>query len=506
MDEKTKSFPAAFEMDSDATRPPILDSSELVLKRSDKSTEAIVSAIKVLGWVLTLVMPFALYTYLNYISVFSSNMAMFISITSIPLVMWLFNLHQAFVAPLLAILLLLLAGLAPPEIILSGFSSNSFILSISILGLGCVIVKTGLSRRYSLWLLNILPENSFFYQLALFFTGLIFTPVVPSIPGRTSISAPVLGSMINDLDEKTTKKNSAMLYSAGLDGTTFLSAIFLTGAPANLFIYGLLPAKEQQAFQFTNWVIAASVTGGIMLILYFLISWVYFRAYGKVKISKGFIVQEIEKLGPVSHKELMTVLCIIFLAVGIVTTSIHKIEIPFIAFSLFIVLVFLGILSPKQFKTGIDWPFLFLLGSVIGVVATMKHLNIDDILVNNLSWLGVYMRDDFRVFILLLTGMIIVVRFFLPMNTTNFIFASALIPLASAQGVNPWLIGFCILLITETSFFNYQSPHIQFFRDAHGAHLSMNEAKVCIFRAILLSVKLSAIYLSFSWWEARGIL
>jgi len=184
----------------------------------------------------------------------------------------------------------------------------------------------------------------------------------------------------------------------------------------------------------------------------------------------------------------------------------HKIKIPLIAFTVLFALLFLGILTSNDFSTKIDWTFLFLLGSVIGVIQTMKYLDIDQVLVKNLAWLGSYMSDDFEIFILLLCVMIVFVRFFLPMATTNFIFATALLPLADASGVNIWLIGFIILIISETSFFNYQSPHIALFRNKSDTSLDFNENSVSLFRAILLILKVITIYASIPFWKSMGIL
>lgn len=129
-----------------------------------------------IGWLLTIIIPAAIYfSFTHGGNPENVNISMYTAIISVPLVMWMFSLTAAFVAPLFAILLLLLFDLAPSSIVLSGFSSNSFLLTFSVLGLGAVILSTGLTYRYSLWVIKLLPANTFWYQFALFYRHCLYT-------------------------------------------------------------------------------------------------------------------------------------------------------------------------------------------------------------------------------------------------------------------------------------------------------------------------------------------
>lgn len=457
------------------------------------------------GWLLTLVAPAAIYLVMRAMHI-DQHISLFTAIISISLVMWAFSLMPDFVPGLLGILLILLFGLAPNEIALSGLSSSGFLLAFSVMGLGAVITSSGLTRRYTLWLLRHLPANTFFHQFAVFLTGLLFTPIVPTITGRATIVGPVLNEIVRGWDEKTRKKSSTMVYAGGLDGINYLSPIFLTAAPANFMIFGLLPPQEQQAFQFIFWMIAASVTGMIMLILYFLFAAIFFRAYTKVKINKATIEHEWQQLGPMNWAEHVALLGILALAVGIMTASLHKIGIPQITFLVLCSLLFAGVLSREDFAQKIDWAFLLLLASMIGILATMEYLKIDEHLIEQLSWLGYLMRQDFSSFVLYLSAAILLVRLLIPLNPAILIFAAALLPLASGAGISAWLIGFVILVIAETAFFGYQSPYIFLFRNLTSKTVPYNERQVRWFHAVLIGAKLLAIYASIPFWRQLGVL
>ncbi len=462
-------------------------------------------ANKPLAWLLALTVPPAFFLAALHLGVTRST-ALFLSIVSVTLVLWMFSLMADFIPALIALLLLLLFGLAPGEVVLSGFSSGTFLIAFSVMGLGAVITASGLARRYTLWLLKTIPPSAASYQAALFFTGFVFNPVVPAITGRAVIVGPILNHIVQSLDEKTRRQSSTLLYLGGLDSLNYLSPVFLTAAPANLMLFGLFPPQEQQTFQFLFWLYAASITGAVMLVLYFAASAAFFRPFGRVEVDRQAVERAWKGLGKMSWQERAALFGIALLAAGVATAGLHKIPIPLVTFGVICSLLTVGALPREEFVRGIDWAFLFLLASMIGILEGMKYLGLDAQLVQRLGWLQGYMRQDFALFVPVLSAAILVVRLFVPLNSAILIFAATLIPLASGAGISPWVVGFVILIMAETAFFGYQSPYILFFRNLTAAWVPYNETRVRMFHAILVAVKLLAIYASIPFWRAIGVL
>jgi DASS family divalent anion:Na+ symporter len=459
---------------------------------------------RVLAWALTMCAPLLIFVYLSGQGA-DRHTALFSAITGTTLLMWAFSLLADFIPALLAMLALLLFGLAPEQVVLSGFSSSGFLLAFSILGLGVVVVESGLTRRYTLLLLAHLPANTFAHQVAVFMTGLLFTPTVPTIVGRAAIIGPVINHIAEGWDEKTRRQSSTMLYTTGLDSIHYLAPWFLTAAPANLMIYALLPPQEQQAFHFLFWAYAASLTSIILLLSYFLVSAVFFRrAYVKVDISVTLIRQELARLGAMSATERTALFGVLLLGLGIVSAPLHRIEIHYVAFAVLCLLLYLGALSRSDFIGKIDWAFLSLLASLIGILATMHYLKIDNAIIERLFWLGSYMRQDFPQFVLALSAVLLLVRLLVPLNQAIVIFAAALIPIAGNAGIAPWVVGFIILVIAETAFFPYQSPYIFLFDKINRVEYRLRDVQ--LFHGILIIFKLIAIYLSIPFWRYIGVL
>ncbi len=462
-------------------------------------------ADKPLAWALAVVLPFGLFFFLTHTGM-ERDTAVFLAIVSLTLVFWMFSLTADFIPALVALLGLLLFGLVPNSVALSGFSSNGFLIAFSVMGLGAVISASGLARRYTLWLLKTIPPNTFAYQAPVFFTGALLNPVRDRITARAVITSPILNNITDHLDPVSRKKSGTMLYLAGLDGINILSPIFLTAPPANLMVFGLFPVQEQHAFQFTAWFTAASIAGAVILISYFILAGLYFKGWNRVGIDTRQIKEKWQALDPMSASEWAALAGILLLTLGIITAPFHKIPIPLVTFTIICFLLVLGALDRKSFIAQIDWAFLFLLAAMIGFMASMGHMGLDKVLVEQFSGFKTFMRLDFEKFVLVLTAITLGVRLFIPLNSAILILAAAFLPLASAAGISPWVVGFIILIMSETAFFGYQSPYILFFRNQVADHVNYSETKVQIFHALLIVVKLGAIYASIPFWRKIGIL
>nr|WP_242469625.1 SLC13 family permease [Rhabdochromatium marinum] len=431
---------------------------------------------------------------------------MFGATVATTLLLWFLSLLPDFVPALMAMLAFLVFGLAPESVVLSGFSSNAFLLTLSVLGLGAVVVESGLARRYSLMLLHHLPAHTLSHQIAVFMTGAIFTPMVPTIAGRATIVAPVVEQIANGWDEATRTRASTMLYTTGLDSVHYLAPIFLTAAPANLMIFALLPPQDQQAYDFIFWAYAASVTGLVLVLSYGLCAaWFFRRSFAKVPDTRERIGAELAALGPTTSTEWIALVGISLLGLGILTIGWHRIDIQYLALGVLCLLLLLGSLSRNTFIARIDWAFLALLGSLIGIIATMNHLGIDDFIVAHLAWLGLDMQQHFGRFVLLLAAVFLLARLVIPLNQAIIVFAAALLPIASQAGISPWAVGFVLLVLAETAFFAHQSPYI-FLYDRLTSGVSRDVVRMRLFHLLLIPFKLAALLIAIPFWKHIGVL
>ena len=335
-----------------------------------------VRATVILGWVLALVGPAAVYFGLMRLGL-AENSAVFLAIVALPILMWPFGLLPDFVPGLLAVVLVLLVGAAPSDVVLSGFASNGFLMIIAILGLGALIRTSGLVNRLAVGMIRVLPRSTGAYGSAIFAGGLILTPFLPSPAGRLAVTAPLVRQLNAQIGARVSKRGRSLIFATGLDGVTLLTAAFLTAAPVNLIIFSLLPQQERVAFQFTDWIIASAVAAGVMVAGYIVLVLLFAAEVKRVPRDE---VEEARDPGAdipehLTKREWGAIVGILALGVGVITTPLHLIPTPVLAFLIFALLFAFQVMDQPDFVAEIDWAFIFLLGALVGLTNTMSHLD-----------------------------------------------------------------------------------------------------------------------------------
>lgn len=471
------------------------------------TAHATISMRLVVGWIVALAAPVLILLTLRSSPYLPSPQAVELLATISAIVaMWIFRLVPDFVPALFAVLAVVILGLAPSAVAMSGFASDTFFMALSIFGLSAVITVSGLSYRVLLWMLKLGPAHKAWYSASLFISGFLLTPVVPTTNGRVAIVTPFLNELIGAIDKDSARREGPRLSASLLGGVSLMSAMFLSSKSVNFMIFGLLPPQEQARFQWIYWLYAASVCGAVLLALYGLGCWLLFRNPSRPSISRTVIGEQIKILGPLRGAEWAGVIGLVVLLASFLTASQHHIDVPWIALGILFALLMLGFLGQSDFRRQIDWNFLIFLGSFIGLIKAIKYVGLDKWLSQQLVWLGNYMDSNFAAFVLMLAAAIFAIRLVLPVNATVVIFVSILLPTAINLGVNPWLIGFLVLLLAEGFIWPYQtSYYLQMVSMARGES-GATTPRVLILNAATFVMKVAAVYASMPFWRHLGIL
>lgn len=460
-----------------------------------------VSFANVAGWALTLVVP-AVLMLLGPRMGLGSSATLFLAIFAAAIVMWVFTLVDEYIPGLLAVLSTLMMGLVPTQVILSGFISDSFFEAMSILGLGVVIVASGLSFRLLLRLLRRLPNSPAWHGVGLQVLGFAFTPVVPSNNARVVLVRPILVEMTELLGLKPRGRAATGLAISTFTGINIFTSVFLSAKSVNFIVLGLLSPQGRLEFQWLSWLMAAGVTGAIMLAFHVAASALLFRSDERPKLSREQIDAQLKLLGPLKPAEWAALAGGVVFAIGVVTASVTKVHPPWLALTILYGLLLLKFLDKGQFRERIDWPFLIYLGSMVGIIKAFEALGFSALIATKLAPLGAFMRTQLPVFILILCGIIFVLRLAVPTSATAAIAATVFMPLAEINGINPWVIGFIILVTSEMWLFPYQCSYYLQFREEPRAY---NERHFLAYNALMNVTKLVALYASLPYWKALGL-
>ncbi|MCG6551460.1 MAG: anion permease [Candidatus Magnetominusculus sp. LBB02] len=470
-----------------------------------RQTKRKVLSTRAAGWTSVIVL-FPLALWLGYKSGLDSNAVFFLGTMTAVVLMWVFKLVDEFIPGLFAVLAFLCIGVAPADVVLSGFTSDGFFLAMSVLGLGTVIVISGLSYRIILLLILKLPKTQTFLNLILMLTGIVLTPIIPTANGRVAMLSPFLRDIVETCKLTRGKRAATRLAFSTFSGTTLLSGIFLTSKSVNFVVLGMMPPQVQEEFQWLPWFLASIVTGAVVLVAVYAATALMLRNSEPIQISTEQIRIQLWLLGRLTAPEWSAIAGIVFFVIGIATYSFHKIQPSWVGLSILYGLLLFGSLKKEDFREKVDWPFLVYLASVVGIIQTMKAVGLDSVVARHLSMLIPYMSYDFGVFVMMLAGIMFVLRLAMPINAAIVLMAAVLMPLADVAGLNSWLVGFIILFLGEMWAAPYQCSYYMQFQGLALTDNTYDEREFLRLNMISNIIKLAAVYASVPYWRLQGIL
>lgn len=460
---------------------------------------------RLVGWLTAIVLPLAV-LLLGAKYGMDRNAAMFLAIFSATVTMWAFTLVDDYVPGLFAVMAILIAGLVPTPVVLAGFASDGFLMAMSILGLSTVIVASGLGYRVMLLLLRHLPNSRFWHNFGLAFVGFFLTPLIPSINGRLALVTPFYIDMVQNVGYSRQREAATQLMVSAFTGVSLFSAMFLSSKTVNFAVLGLLPVQMQDQFQGFKWLIASGVVALVLLAAYAASTFWLFRSAEKPRLSKERVASQLELLGHMKQREWAALLGIAVFILGLLTASMHRVSPPWLGLAILYGLLLFGSLSKKELKEKIDWPFLLYLSGLTGMVSAFNYLGLNHMLAAALPGLGPYMQDSFGLFVLMLFGVIFVIRLAVPISATIVILATLFMPLAEIYGVNPWVVGFVILVLGEVWFLPYQCSYYLQLQAVNRANPLYQEKTFLLYNGLMNVARLAAVYASIPYWKAIGLL
>ncbi|HXV82418.1 MAG TPA: cyclic nucleotide-binding domain-containing protein, partial [Candidatus Binatia bacterium] len=153
-----------------------------------------------------------------------------LGLLSLTLIYWIFWVFPDYGVALIFALGLILTHLASPEVVLGGFASTTWFMTLGVLGLGAAITSCGLFYRLSLQLVRFFPLNYYWQIVALGFMGIVVMALIPQQSARTAIISQMLVNLSESLGYKNPSKASTGLFVASFLGLGQLGFLFLTGS------------------------------------------------------------------------------------------------------------------------------------------------------------------------------------------------------------------------------------------------------------------------------------
>lgn len=418
--------------------------------------------------------------------------------------LWVFRLCRPYIAGLLMIFFILALGIVPIPMILSGFSSNAFFMALSLFGFSAVIVRSGLITRLSLFIVNTCPKNLTARRILVSVCIFIFSHLFPSSKVRIKL----WGNLITPLfpeKEINRQKSELLAYFMFLNLTLF-SAFFLTGNATNLVLFGIMPEQTKLGLSSLSWLnysaAAAAITLLAMVVLTMLTSRQFISSQTEQQNTKRLIEVQKKVLGPLSGLERVVCLTVVIYTLALFSTGIHQMDHRLVALLVLSVFLMSGWLERTQIKHVIDWHFLILLGSTIGIMNAASSVGLPNILTSVLLDLGIIRPNSFTLFIVWVSIFSAVVGAWIPRG--NLFLGCIFIPIAIVNGYSPWLVAFVLLMTSHCELHPTDSP--LFLTICHFFHVNANNHVFVRWQRAHIIFRLFITLISIYIWEFQRII
>ena len=420
------------------------------------------------------------------------------------LVFWVFRILPDYGVALIFALGFILTGLAKPEVVLGGFASTTWFMTLGVLGLGAAITSTGLFYRFSLQLVRYFPLKYNWQLFALGIMGIVVMALIPQQSARTAIISQMLLNLSESLGYKNPSRASTGLFVASFLGLGQLGFLFLTGSTTSLIAWGLLAPEVREQFTWGYWflaalpptlIVAAIIVGATMLL---------YQPESQSQISYKMVQTQLEILGPLSKYEWITLVVLCATVTGWLTGSMHKIDGAWVALLALCLLINTGVFAWGMLKKSIDWEMLIYMGATLSIPTLLTEAQIDRWLVGLFAPLVVPFSATPALAFIVIALITYAVRLVFTSFLTVVTLAIALLPLAAELQINPWIMIMIVLIASEMWFFPFQVDwHSLAYATTDGKGFSYQDMKrIHLFYAAAYLIALVA---AIPYWRYLGL-
>lgn len=359
----------------------------------------------------------------------------------------------------------------------SAFSGDIVWMVIGAMTLGIGIANSGLLKRICLAILDVFPANFKGQVLAFFIAGTVTNVAIPSPTAKASLLAPFAKNISDLLGYEKNSKGSAGIFTAAYIPAANNVMMVLTGSAMCLVLLGFMPAETAAAYNnYFAWLKVAGIWGIIVLVICFILTIIFFKPKNDVTMDKAQIGEMRAELGKVTTKEIIAGVITLLAIVAWITQSIHGVSATVVALAAASIMFVFNLVTPRDFVTRIPWTLIVFVGAFIGVSGLFSSLGVSTWLSGILGPVLAPVFNNVFVTVLLLAVIVWAVRFVVNSQLAVYaIFIPIIIPLAAASGIDPFLVGFCMLAFQHIYPFKFSNTNFMAMDAASGGEMISNK-------------------------------
>jgi len=242
-----------------------------------------------------------------------------------------------------------LSGTITPAQAFSGFANTSVLLVVVAFIVAQAVVKSGLGKRISLFMVSRFGGSSLGLAYSIVLTDAAIAPAFPSNTARGGVLFPIVLSVAkgagSNPEDPDGRRLGGYLMFCGMASLAVSSALWLTATSGNP-IAVQIAEKSGVQIGFGSWILASCVPAlAAIAMLPLLVSKLFPPGVGATPEAPKAARAELATMGPMSRDERITALVFALMVVGWVLADTLKINVTSVAFMGFGVLLVAGVIT-----------------------------------------------------------------------------------------------------------------------------------------------------------------
>jgi len=238
---------------------------------------------------------------------------------------------------LLAVAAVVLTGTITPAKAFAGFANASVLLVVIAFLVALAVVKSGLGRRISLFMVSLFGKSSLGLAYSIVITDAIIAPGFPSNTARGGVLFPIVLSVASGSgsrpEEPEGRKLGGYLMFCGMASLSVSSALWMTATSANPLGVQIVKGFGVD-IGFGKWLVVAAVPALIaILLLPWFVARIFPPGIGQTPDAPVAARKELAALGPLKRDEWITAGIFAFMILGWVFGDSLQVNATSIAFA-----------------------------------------------------------------------------------------------------------------------------------------------------------------------------
>lgn len=294
------------------------------------------------------------------------------------IVFWIFDVLGFFVTSMILTVAFPLLRVAPFASAFSGYISTTWWFMLGAMGISTALSKSGLMKRFTYSIMKMFAPTYKGQVLGIMASSLVVTPFIPSVTAKTAMVMPIAKGIADSMGYKPMSKEMHGLFLAAFTSITLIGYSFVSSNFFCYFAVGMLPAADQAKFGWIQWLLAS--LPWLIVVMAGMLFCVLFLYKPKVETSvmtKEHVAKELESMGPIGGKEKFTIAVLLIAVLLWATENIHGISGNLVALSGMLILLVSNIITVPDFKAGIPWDMLLMIGALMGLGSVFDAVGIN---------------------------------------------------------------------------------------------------------------------------------